>query len=151
MYVGLPERRGKLCLVLSGGGTVTSSEQLVWELQSAQGEDLWQGVYLGAASVWEVSPLLHWPCGRDEPMEVTTNKVHYSNLGQTSQSPWASSLLTETTFACFLLIFFFFHSDNFFFCFLKIQDFFHGTKMTFKLQAAIHNCQRIYPLFLIIF
>lgn len=106
-------------LVLSGGGTVTSSGAAGLVAAECSGhEDLWQGVYLGAASVWEVSPLLHWHCERDEPMDVTTNKVHYSNLGQTIQSPWVSSLLTETTFACFFL----FHCD-FFSCFSKIQDF----------------------------
>lgn len=130
-------------LVLSGGGTVTSlGAAECWGC-----EDLWQGIYLGATSVWEVSPLLHWHSERDEPMEVTINKVHYSNLGQTSSSPWVSSSFTKPP----LLAFFFVSLWLFlFFCFSKIQDFSMEQKWLLNYKQLFPIIS-IYPLSLIIF
>lgn len=95
--------------VFSAAGTVTSSGAAGLGAAGCSGcEDLWQGV-CWVLLLFERFLHCSTDTGKDEAMEVNTNEVHHSNFGQSRQSPWESSSLTETTLACFCL----FHCDFF--------------------------------------
>lgn len=98
-------------LVFSGGGTVPSSGAAALGAAGCSGgEDLWQGVYLGAASVGEVSPLLHWPLkgmNQWKKIQIRFTTAILDSLG----SPFEKVLYLQKqpllAFSCFTVIIFF--------------------------------------------